>query len=283
MIILCADDYGLSAGVNRAICELAHARRLSATSAMVTFPEWRDDGPRLAALRDRIAIGVHLNLTAGAPAGEMPTVAPGGRLPGIGALSKRALARQLDRAEIEAEIVRQFRLFEDATGFQPDHVDGHQHVHALPVIRDAVVAAVRKMAWPMPPLLRASDDRVWRIVRRGVAVQKALTVTALTRGHRRVWRAAGLPTNDSFAGFSNFTPGTDFAAEMNASFTQAQARHLVMCHPGYPDDTLRARDSLVERREEERRALSEMIDLPSRIWHPSRGTGDPAIDWSKDQ
>ena len=283
MIILCADDYGLSAGVTRAIDELADARRLSATSAMVTFPEWREAAPRLAALRDRIAIGVHLNLTAGAPAGAMPTFAPGGQLPEIGAVSKRAVTRQLDRSEIEAEIVRQFRLFEDATGFQPDHIDGHQHVHALPVIRDAVVGAVRKMAWPIPPLLRASEDRVWRIVRRGVAVQKALTVTALTRGHRRVWRAAGLPANESFAGFSNFTPGADFAAEMDVSFTQASACHLVMCHPGYADDTLRARDSLVARREEELRALSEMIDLPSRIWHPSRGTCDPAIDWSKER
>jgi predicted glycoside hydrolase/deacetylase ChbG (UPF0249 family) len=71
MLILCADDYALTEGVSRAIGELAAARRLSATSAMVTTPHWPAMAPRLAVHRGHLAVGVHLNLTLGAPAGAM--------------------------------------------------------------------------------------------------------------------------------------------------------------------------------------------------------------------
>ena len=47
MIILCADDFGLTDGVSRAIIELCHARRLSATSALVTFDDWATQAQRL--------------------------------------------------------------------------------------------------------------------------------------------------------------------------------------------------------------------------------------------
>ncbi|KAB2849833.1 MAG: ChbG/HpnK family deacetylase, partial [Hyphomicrobiaceae bacterium] len=49
-VLLCADDYAISAGVSRGIAELAEARRISAASAIVTLPRWVDDGPALAAL-----------------------------------------------------------------------------------------------------------------------------------------------------------------------------------------------------------------------------------------
>ena len=69
MIILCADDYALTEGISRAIGELAAARRLSATSVMVTTPHWPATAPRLRAHRGHLAVGLHLNLTLGSAAG----------------------------------------------------------------------------------------------------------------------------------------------------------------------------------------------------------------------
>ena len=83
MIILCADDYAMTEGVSRAIGELAAARRLSATSVHGRpRAHWPAMAPAAAACTAaHLAIGLHLNLTLGAPLGPMPRLAPGGELP----------------------------------------------------------------------------------------------------------------------------------------------------------------------------------------------------------
>ncbi|MGE5512627.1 MAG: ChbG/HpnK family deacetylase, partial [Bacteroidota bacterium] len=141
-VILCADDFGMSAGVSRGILELAERNRISATSAMVTVDRWPQDARRLAGVRSNVGIGLHINLTLGKPLGPMPSLAPDGEFPTLSALIGRALARRLDAGEISLEVTRQLSRFEAETGFAPDHVDGHQHVHALPGVRHAVLAAL---------------------------------------------------------------------------------------------------------------------------------------------
>jgi len=63
-VVLCADDYALSAAVSQGIAALAEAGRLSATSAMVLSPRWREDAARLAPLRNRLDVGLHLDWTS---------------------------------------------------------------------------------------------------------------------------------------------------------------------------------------------------------------------------
>src|SRR5215475_14231459 len=91
MIILCADDYALTEGISRAIGELAAAKRLSATSVLVTSAHWPASAPRLCAHRGHLSVGLHLNLTFGAPLGPMPRLAPNGAFPGLQGLIARAL------------------------------------------------------------------------------------------------------------------------------------------------------------------------------------------------
>lgn len=80
-VILCADDFGLADGVSRGIVELAWKGRLSATGAMTNMPGWRRAAPDLKPLKDRIAVGLHLNFTVGVPLGEMPDLAADGVFP----------------------------------------------------------------------------------------------------------------------------------------------------------------------------------------------------------
>lgn len=279
-IILCADDYGMSAGVSRGILELARTRRLSATSAMVTLPRWPQDAPALAQVRDRIAIGLHINLTVGSPLGPIPSLAPEGRLPDLRPLIVRALAGAIDRNEIAAEVTRQLALFEAATGFPPDHVDGHQHVHALPRIRDGVLDALAKRFPQGGPLVRDPADRVAAIRERGQAVPKAIIISLLSRGFSQAAQARGFQTNDSFSGTSAFDPDTPYAQELASSFRAAGRHHIVMCHPGHPDDELSALDPIVGRRAQEYAALSADTGLESALWRPARTADGPAVSWS---
>jgi chitin disaccharide deacetylase len=253
VLILCADDYGLSPGVSRGIRELIATGRLSATSCMTLFPEWPNAAADLKPLDGRADVGLHLTLTDHPPLGPMPDLAPGGRLPPLGALMKRALARRLDAAEVAGEVERQLAAFETAMGRPPDFIDGHQHVHQLPVIRDAVLAALARRPGAYVRLCRESP---WAIVRRGVAVPKTLVIAALGWPLAAAAHRAGTPANTSFRGVYGFSADKPFLARLARFLAPARGGALVMVHPGHPDDVLRARDAVTGQRALEYEALS---------------------------
>lgn len=277
-VFLCADDFAMTNGISRAIVELAEAGRLSGASAMTTSAHWPAHATWLARARGQISAGLHLNLTLGAPRGAMPAFAPERRLPGIGLVTGLALRGGLPRAEVTAEIERQLSAFEDEIGFPPDHIDGHQHVHALPGLR-ALLLEVLVRRYPsgrMRPLLRNPTDTPSRIVRRGRARVKAMTLAWLSRGFSSAARAAGFACNDGFAGVTDFAPpfvGADFAA----ACLHEGPRHMVMCHPGFVDEELCRIDPVTERRQKEFDTLMGSR-FPSAIWRPQRSaTGDPLV------
>jgi chitin disaccharide deacetylase len=278
-VILCADDYAMTAGVSRGILELARSRRLSATSALVTLDRWREDAKPVAQARDCIAVGLHIDLTLGQPLGPMPSLAPGGRFPSLKQILFRALTGRIDQEEIAGEVTRQLGLFEDATGFPPDHIDGHQHVHALPGVRNGVLQALKQRFPSGGPLVRDPADRVWAIRSRGLAVGKSIVINLLSSGFGSAARALQFAVNDSFAGTSAFKEGQPYGEELKAAFSAGGQRHLVMCHPGHVDPELSRLDPIVARRAEELAALAQAQDLPAELWHPQRAANGPSIDW----
>ena len=268
--ILCADDYGMSDGINAGIGELAATGRLSATSALVTTRHWRDHAGRLAALRPRIAVGLHLNLTLGAPLGPMPHLAPSGTLPPVRTLLGRTLAGRIDDAEVAGEIVRQLDAFEDALGHAPDMIDGHQHVHVFPHIRRVLLRVLTERYPGAKPMLRDIADSPAAIIVRGAAIPKALGLSVLASGFGARARALGFPTNRGFSGVSTFDEQLPYERELRRFFIRPGPLHLVMCHPGYPDEELGRIETLVTRRKAELEALRSARDLPHMILHPRR-------------
>ncbi|HEX8167312.1 MAG TPA: ChbG/HpnK family deacetylase [Beijerinckiaceae bacterium] len=254
-IVLCADDFGLTEGVSRGILELGSMGRLSATSAMTNCPAFPRMAPGLEDLDGRIAVGLHLNLTTGAPLGPMPAFAPGGRFPESREVVRRAFTGRLPLEEISSEIERQLDAFEMALGRPPDFADGHNHVHVLPGVRAALLRTLRERApgaW-----VRDAADRLGAIVRRGVSVRKALMVRGFSFGFEAAARRSGLDANEGFSGFSPFDQTTEADAHrlFDAALTALGPRPLVMCHPGYPDDALREIDTVVDTRAVERAYL----------------------------
>src|SRR6266702_5514930 len=131
-IWLCADDYGLSPGVNRAIRDLIERGRLNATSVMVVGPSIdRDEVEALrtaAASSPRCAIGLHVTLTAPFRPLTMhfrPT--DGGMFPPFPRLLRSGLLRRLDPEMIHGELMVQLAAFQELFGKPPDFIDGHQH------------------------------------------------------------------------------------------------------------------------------------------------------------
>ncbi|MBZ6076360.1 ChbG/HpnK family deacetylase [Microvirga puerhi] len=247
-LVLCADDFGMTDGVSRGILDLMEQGRLSATSVMTNMPGWRRAEQDLRPYAGRIGIGLHLNLTTGTPIQPMSHVAPGGRFQPIGALISNAFRGRLSVSEIAEEIRRQLVAFEGVHEAPPDFVDGHQHVHVLPVIRQALFTVLQEKGYAGRVWLRDPSDRVTSILRRPISRGKALIITALARGFRDQARAAGFDTNDGFSGFSPLDPQTEVQRLFGTSLANLGPRPVVMCHPGYVDDELRSLDPAVESR-----------------------------------
>lgn len=246
-LTLCADDYGLAPGVGRAIRALIETGRLQATGCMTAGPFWPSEAALLRPLWPRAEFGVHLTLTDHAPLGALPGLAPDGRFPPLGRLLKLSALRRLDRVEIAAELERQIDSFEAAMGRAPDFLDGHHHVHQLPVVRDVVLdLAARRLApggW-----VRSCWDDPLAILGRGVDPFRAGLIAALGIGLRRRLRRAGIAHNQRFRGVYDFSGRVAYPALFERFTDRPGPATLVMCHPGEVDDALRACERLTDQR-----------------------------------
>lgn len=234
--VLCADDYGRSPGIGAAVRALAARGRLSAVSCMTTTPHWPQEGARLQPLAGRVDIGLHVNFTDGRPLGPMPRLAPGGRLPTLAVLTRRLLLGQIDVGEIAGEFSRQLERFSAVIGRPPDFVDGHQHVHQMPLIRRAVLDVLALLPPQHRPWLRVASQTMGEIARHPVATAgKALAISLLGAGFRREAARRGFAANRRFRGLRCFRDEPPFSRLFEGFVAGLEPGTLVMCHPGTAD------------------------------------------------
>jgi chitin disaccharide deacetylase len=255
---LCADDYGISPAVSRAIRDLIGRGRLNATSVMVTAPAFSATEAQALAECARAgrgaAIGLHFTLTApfrpASPAWR--PVAPDGAFLSLARTFGLGLRWRLDPAALEAEAESQFAAFDVAFGRPPDFVDGHQHVQLLPQVSDAVLAAMKRRApdaWirqcgrTMPRWRRRSDP-------------KGFLLDLLSARLRRRCTRSGIATNPAFAGTYDFTGAKPYEALFGSFLHGLSDGGVVMCHPGFVDAELRLLDPFTEMREQEHAFLA---------------------------
>jgi hypothetical protein len=253
---LCADDFGLTPGVNGAILDLAARGRVSAVSGLVTAPAWRADAARLRGLGAGVDLGLHLAFTEFPPLSGAGTLAPGGRPRGQAGLLAALVAGRISADEVRREIALQIECFADAVGRRPDHVDGHQHAHQFPLLGRLAVEAIAARAPGWRPWLRVCAERLGRIARRGQGVLDASTAALLGRGLRRRARAAGIATNDGLGGFYDVRRAASYAALFPSFLHAPGTRHLVVCHPGRCADDAERRRPWMACREHEHAFLA---------------------------
>lgn len=144
-LIICADDFAQSVEINAAIMALIARGILTATSCLSLSPLWPESARQLTpAVRAQADIGLHLDFTLYARplrCSHPPLVL-------------RSLSRQLPRQAVIDTITQQLDAFEQALQAPPDFVDGHQHVHQLPVIREALLHCLQQRFGHLPPVQR---------------------------------------------------------------------------------------------------------------------------------
>lgn len=251
-IWLCADDYGMSPGVNRAIRDLIDKKRLNATSVMVVGGAM--DRAEIDALKQSVAansncaIGLHATLTAPfSPLTMYFRPLDGGQFLPLPRLLRASLMRRLDPDIVQAELLAQIAAFRELFGRAPDYVDGHQHVQLFPQIRDAFLAAVKEAA---PGAWVRQCGRSLPLSQR-LGNPKALLLDTLSETFRKKSARAGIAFNPGFAGAYDMVRGGDFGQAMAGFLEGLPDGGLVMCHPGFIDDMLVSIDNVTDQRERE--------------------------------
>jgi chitin disaccharide deacetylase len=259
-LIINADDFGISRGVNIGIIEAAAAEVVTSASMIVNLPAFADALDR-APLCPTLSLGIHLNFTVGRPLTRAPSLTrrDTGDFYSLPALVARASLGLLDSSDIARECLAQIDRMIDA-GFPPTHLDSHRHVHAHPALLSVVTRAaasrgIFQVRIPRESLRVNAGD--WRATLKKTGL---LICAGLSGGTSAADRAI------DFAGVS-LQGGKSFATRLFALIPQLQAGTTeLMTHPGYADASLAEHDSYTLERVTELRVLTsrEFRDLLAR-------------------
>ncbi|MCC6175389.1 MAG: ChbG/HpnK family deacetylase [Chloroflexi bacterium] len=256
-LIVTADDFGISRGVNRGIVE-AHRGGLVTTASVMPNMLAAEDALTRAAVCPGLDLGLHLTLTAGRPLSrpnDVPSLVDlDGRFLALGRLLARLSLGQVRRIDLERELEAQVNWAE-RHGLIVDHLDSHHHIHIHPRVAPIVLelATRHHVSWvrcpvetPLGALPPAGTPR---------DLVRTLAISAFGSLLRQQVRRRGLRSAAHFRGIGmgmGFdTPkliGT--LARLPAGVTE------LMTHPGYPDAELARATVFSEGREQELAALT---------------------------
>jgi hopanoid biosynthesis associated protein HpnK len=264
-LIINADDFGLTAGVNRAIVEAHEHGVVTSATLMANGPAFAD-AIALAQSRPGLGVGCHILLVDGTPlldATAVRTLLDRGNSSGphfregIARFGALALLGRLSESEIEAEATAQIRKLQGA-GITVTHLDSHKHTHLFPrvlrpLLRAAASCGVRAIRNPFERMqgsqLSASPSLWKRWAEVGV-------LRGLAKEFREAVQHAEISTPDG-------TLAVVATGLLNERLLRLMVENLpegtweLVCHPGYNDADLRGiRTRLRESREQELRILT---------------------------
>jgi predicted glycoside hydrolase/deacetylase ChbG (UPF0249 family) len=236
LLIVNADDYGLTEKVSEAILHAHHEGIVTSTSVLALAPGFERSVARLADA-PRLGTGAHLALVGEdpplSPAADVPTLVDRrGRLwSSWRVFLSRAAGGRIDADDVRRELAAQYDAIV-AAGVEVDHLDTHQNLHLWPMVADAVIE-----------LGERHDVKVARVTRSAERGPVGVTVSRLARRlesrlDERGWRYARASTGLDEAGHLDLSAMV--AALSRLAATGAPSAELAT-HPGAPLDPERAR------------------------------------------
>lgn len=237
-LAVCADDFGIAPGISAGIVRLARAHRLTAISCITNGPHWAEAAKLLSGLPETVDVGLHLNFTEGRPlsarlAKRWPV------LPSLPTLIAQAHLGLLPRSAMRNEVHAQLSAFSRERGQPPRYIDGHQHVHHLPVLRDVILDMVEHVQ-PLPAVRSTAH-----VLGPGASVKRWLIERTGGRTLARELERRVIAHNPVLLGAYDFV-NPDYRSLMQRWLAQVPADGaLLFCHPGEqaagdPPDPIRA-------------------------------------------
>lgn len=232
-LIICADDFAQNPAICQGILSLLTAGKINATSCMTNSPLWAAEGKSLLSLSS-VDVGLHINFTHGQPNSSPAKAVFGDHFPSLSSLSLMLCKRQLSRDVIKAEIKAQIDAFSHVTGFLPHFLDGHQHVHHFPKIRQALIE-VYQHYWPdKTAYIRVSANPLSQLLHSPYRFKALLVAVTGAWSLQRLLQSQQIPHNHHFAGIYNFAQSANYQDYFQQFQQQLTSGGILMCHPGLP-------------------------------------------------
>ena len=259
-VVVTADDLGLSPAVTRGILE-SHRRGIVRSTSLLVTADSSAEAAAQARMEPDLEVGLHIDLVGGWPVSDPAAVRSlvddEGRFVGLGELTRRLFSGRIRAGEIAAEVRAQAGLAR-SWGILPLAWDSHRHVHLMPPVARVVgrVAREEGVRW----IRRARSPRVWTGPK-----QTALRAASLASA----FAFRGIPGNRWYVDLTSERPRLDAAGV--ALLAMYGGVGEIGAHPGYIDDDLIARDTLVAERPADLEVLTSPLLLTA--------LGTEAVRW----
>jgi len=273
-LIINADDFGLTPGINRAIAELHQAHALTSATLMATGPAF-DDAITTAHANPTLGVGCHIVLTDGVPASPPSTIptllGPDGKAfrPSLLNFVQALLRGQIREEDIEREALAQIQKLQQA-GIHITHLDTHKHTHLFPAVTRPLLRVAERTSIHA---IRNPFEQRWSLSLGHGNRLRRLQIKLLSGLHKKFEAhpqisSAHILTTDGTIGISA-TGHLDAPTlhEILQSLPNTGTYELC-CHPGYNDPDLdRITTRLRTHRDVEREAL--LAETPPLALHPN--------------
>jgi chitin disaccharide deacetylase len=268
-LIINADDFGFTAGVNRAIVE-AHARGVVTSATLMATGAAFTGAVQSAKTAPRLSIGCHVLLIDGEPVLEGEQISSLTQPNGSGRLrdrlsvfAVRALSGRMNPDEIAAEAIAQIRKLQNA-GIQVSHFDTHKHTHLFPrvlgpLLRAAVACNVRAVRNPFGPRLPLRSHQLFARPNLLTRYAELHTLNRFAAKFRAAVDREGFHAPDG-------TLGIEVTGSLDENLFRAIAHSVpegtweFVCHPGYNDADLQSAST---RLRESRETELQVLTLPA--------------------
>ena len=231
-VIINADDYGISKGVNRAIDRLIEAGIVTSTSAMSNMPYFKE----VLGIKEKAGIGIHFNLTTGVPVTNTTNIPSlintDGQFYDLVTMQKRLKERKINQKDIELEFDAQVKKVIDL-GIKPDHINSHSSILKQPFLMKIIIKIAHKY----------SIDAVRTFTPRKFDYKRLLnarsTIISLYLPYQKYqWKKSGFKTVDCYDSLIRAEQNSEIASRklMNVFNNLPDGVLEFVVHPGYYDD-----------------------------------------------
>jgi len=254
-LIVNADDFGLTEGINRGIIDGFKDGIITSASLIPTMPAFQH-AVGLATENPDLDIGIHLSLTVGKPCSKndrlSPIVEGEEFIRSYVHVIRSIYANRVHMEDIKDEMSAQIRKVQE-TGLRISHLNSHQHVHMVPRVFRLMLTLMQEH---QIPFIRVTDELIGikqLFTPKGWGLLVLGLIGKMSR--RKVVRAK-LSTTDYFWGLS--CSEAMYLHDLTHLLRSPKPGiNELMCHPGYNDDTLGSIYDRPSFREKELAALTD--------------------------
>ena len=261
-LIVNADDFGLTQGVNRAIVE-GNAAGIVTYATLMANAKASLAAADLAKLQPSLKTGCHVVLIDGEPLSiNLPTLTNGSSRfrNSLKQFAMAAVRKQIFADEIQRETEAQIRKIQ-ACGVALTHVDSHKHTHIFPevlrpVLRAAKACGIRAVRNPFEPLRSWPREMVLGTPGLWLRSAAVMAFQMFAAAFHRALREEGMVSTDGTVGIAA-TGLLDQQILLKILKALPEGTWELVCHPGYSDPDLQAAGTrLTQSREVELAALT---------------------------